>query len=122
MQHHERKHGKTKYRFTRLFRGFADLLALSLWYRHRKDPMGFIRNLKIGLILTFFIIISVLTLPFIEGGAASVPLALIFGILGSVISMTIIQNHRNGVLSTTVDLFVSSISRSRVFKVAIFLD
>jgi len=122
VRHHQRKYGKTKYGFGRLFRGFADLLALRLWYKHRKDPMDFLRKLKLGMFTTFLITITLLTLPFLDEGTTSFPLALILGILGAAVSMGIIMTHRSGVLSTTIDLFERSLSQSRVYEVATFLD
>lgn len=48
VQHHPRKHGKTKYNFTRLPKGFFDLLFIKFWNDYSSRPIHFFGFAAVG--------------------------------------------------------------------------
>ncbi|MBW3015176.1 glycosyltransferase family 2 protein [Candidatus Woesearchaeota archaeon] len=58
VHHHHRKYGKTKYNFTRLFRGFLDLLTARFLHNYAKKPLHFFAKLSFILFsFGFFILL-----------------------------------------------------------------
>lgn len=61
VQHQERKYGKTKYGWTRLFSGALDLLTISFITRFAKKPMHFFGSLGLLMMLAGLVITGWLT-------------------------------------------------------------
>lgn len=52
VNHRPRLYGKTKYRFTRLIKGFLDLFVIYFWQKYAKRPMHFFGGIGLLLILS----------------------------------------------------------------------
>jgi len=120
--HHPRKYGKTKYGLTRLYRGFVDLIGLSLWYKHKKDPQRFIRDMKAIRLSAYLAAILVVLAPVLELGVAPATMVLLLGIIGTLVVIGVSVIEKNGILPATIDLFERSLSMSKEYRVARILN
>ncbi|HLD11032.1 MAG TPA: glycosyltransferase family 2 protein [Candidatus Nanoarchaeia archaeon] len=56
IKHHPRIHGKSKYNYTRLFKGASDLIYLNFWLKYKEKPSYFFTKLAIIQYLIAFIL------------------------------------------------------------------
>lgn len=61
VNHNPRKHGKTKYSFSRLFRGMMDLIIITFWQRYSTRPIHFFGgigffSLSLGSLITVYLV------------------------------------------------------------------
>lgn len=68
--HHERRHGKTKYNWTRLSKGFLDLVVVAFWQRYSSRPVHIFGVLGFILAVVGGVIVSYLTLEKLIFGAS----------------------------------------------------
>ena len=62
VRHHPREHGKSKYGFARLFRGFFDLINFKFWAGYSTRPLHFFGGIGgimffLGFIFAFYLVI-----------------------------------------------------------------
>lgn len=89
--HHKRKYGKTKYNYTRLPKGFLDLLFISFWKKYQSRPLHLMGGFGIVSFMAGFIISLYLTIQrlFFGVGLSNRPL-LLLGVLLMIISIQFI--------------------------------
>ena len=89
--HHKRKYGKTKYNYTRLPKGFLDLLFISFWKKYQSRPLHLMGGFGIVSFMAGFIISLYLTIQrlFFGVGLSNRPL-LLLGVLLMIIGVQFI--------------------------------
>jgi glycosyltransferase involved in cell wall biosynthesis len=63
VRHHERKHGKTKYSWKRVVKGFLDLIVVTFWQRFSARPIHIFGGLGlvlsvVGLVVSLYLVIQ----------------------------------------------------------------
>lgn len=82
VQHHKRKHGKTKYNVLRLPKGFFDLLFIKFWNDYSTRPIHFFGFMAIGqYALAFVILVEQIIKAIIINALYAGPLLLLCAIL-----------------------------------------
>ena len=89
--HHKRKYGKTKYNYTRLPKGFLDLLFISFWKKYQSRPLHLMGGFGIISFIIGFFISLYLTIQrlFFGVGLSNRPL-LLLGVLLMIIGVQFI--------------------------------
>jgi hypothetical protein len=62
VEHHARKHGKSKYGFERYLRGFADMLTVSFLRKYRERPSHFIDQFAVACCLMALCLVATATM------------------------------------------------------------
>lgn len=92
VQHHNRKYGRTKYNWRRMFKGYLDMIGLWFWGKYSQRPLHFFGGVSIGFFLlgSFLLSTSIFSYFFFDGLFVKIlPLFSVFLILQSVLFLLI---------------------------------
>ncbi len=117
VNHRQRIHGKTKYNFKRVFKGFFDLLFIKFWNDFSSRPLHFFGSLSlIQYALSFLIFVEQIIKAFIVGELNAGPLLILvvllfitgsltflFGFLAEIMIRTYYKDTKNYVIDKVYD-------------------